>query len=130
MNRSALSLAGQLRRPAGRCLFGARLRYRARTLALSAALLPALALASAVRADQPPLSLPEAQRLAALRSKQVEASDLAVSASQDLAVAAAEGPGPVARGGLEELPLDRAGGLNGQRDFINPPHRRSGAGIT
>src|SRR5437764_7181223 len=93
MNRSALSLAGQLRRPARRCLFpGARLRYRARTLALSAALLPALALASAVRADQPPLSLPEAQRLAALRSKQVEASDLAVSASQDLAVAAAERP--------------------------------------
>src|SRR2546429_6581320 len=112
MNRSALSLAGQLRRPARRCLFpGARLRYRARTLALSAALLPALALASAVRADQPPLSLPEAQRLAALRSKQVEASDLAVSASQELAVAAAGRAGPGARVGLENMALGSAGGF-------------------
>src|SRR5438105_15596065 len=123
MNRSALSLAGQLRRPARRCLFpGARLRYRARTLALSAALLPALALASAVRADQPPLSLPEAQRLAALRSKQVEASDLAVSASQDLAVAAAGPPDPVARVGLDKRPIDGAGRFSGQRDFM--PLRR------
>src|SRR2546429_3406187 len=119
MTRSALSLAGQLRRPARRCLFpGARLRYRARTLALSAALLPALALASPIRADQPPLSLPEAQRLAALRSKQVEASDLAVSASQDLAVAAAERPDPVARVGLENLPIDGAERFSVQRDFM------------
>src|SRR5256885_11979700 len=119
MNRSALLLAGQLRRPAGRCLFpGARLRYRARTLALSAALLPALALASAVRADQPLLSLPEAQRLAALRSKQVEASDLAVSASQDLAVAAAQRPDPVAKVGLENLPIDGAERFSGQRGFM------------
>src|SRR5437773_7507272 len=83
MNRSALLLAGPLRRLGRWCLFpGARLRYRARTLALSAALLPALALASAVRADEPPLSLPEAQRLAAVRSKQVEASDLAVRSEE------------------------------------------------
>src|SRR2546421_10830498 len=109
MNRSALLLAGQLRRPAGRCLFpGARLRYRARTLALSAALLPPLALASAVRADQPLLSLPEAQRLAAPRSKQVAASDLAVSASQELEGAAAEQPHPVAQVRHEKLPLDGA----------------------
>ena len=74
MNRSALLLAGPLRRLGRWCLFpGARLRYRARTLALSAALLPALALASAVRADQPPLSLPEAQRLAAVRQDQTSA---------------------------------------------------------
>src|SRR2546429_8233998 len=112
MNRSALSLAGQLRRPARRCLFpGARMRYRARTLALSAALLPALALASAIRADQPPLSLPEAQRLAALRSKQVEASDLAASASQDLAGAPAPRPGPVARGAPAKLPPPRPASL-------------------
>ena len=109
MNRFALLFSGQSPRPAcGSPFPGARLRYRARTLALSAALLPALALASAVRADQPPLSLPEAQRLAAVRSKQVEASDLAVSASQDLAVAAAERPDPVAKVGLENLPIDGA----------------------
>src|SRR2546430_16738440 len=115
MNRSALLLAGQLRRLGRWCLFpGARLRYRARTLALSAALLPALALASAVRADEPPLSLNEAQRLATVRSKQVEASDLAVSASQDLAVAAAERPDPVAKVGLENLPIDGAEGVSGQ----------------
>src|SRR5256714_15537113 len=119
MNRSALSLAGQLRRPAGRCLFGARLRYRARTLALSAALLPALALASAIRADQPPLSLPEAQRLAALRSKQVEASDLAVSAPQDLAVAPAQRAGPVAGERPRDLPLHGAERLSRPPDFMN-----------
>ena len=119
MNRSALLLAGQLRRTARGCVFpGARLRYRARTLALSAALLPALALASAVRADQPPLSLAETQRLAILRSKQLEASDLAVSASKDLAVAAAERPDPVARVGLENLPIDGAERLSVQRDFM------------
>src|SRR2546421_197637 len=119
MNRSALLLAGQLRRTARGCVFpGARLRYRARTLALSAALLPALALASAVRADEPPLSLAEAQRLAILRSKQLEASDLAVSASKDLAIAAAERPDPVARVGLENLPIDGAERLSVQRDFM------------
>jgi len=119
MNRSALLLAGQLRRLGRWCLFpGARLRYRARTLALSAALLPALALASAVRADEPPLSLNEAQRLATVRSKQVEASDLAVSASQDLAVAAAERPDPVAKVGLENLPIDGAERFSVQRDFM------------
>src|SRR2546429_9771313 len=121
MTRSALSLAGQLRRPARRCLFpGARLRYRARTLALSAALLPALALASAIRADQPPLSLPEAQRLAALRSKQVEASDLAVSASQDLAVAPAQPPGPVAGVRLRNLPIHGAERVSLPPDVITP----------
>src|SRR2546429_8451719 len=120
MTRSALSLAGQLRRPARRCLFpGARLRYRARTLALSAALLPALALASAIRADQPPLSLPEAQRLAALRSKQVEASDLAVSAPQDLAGPPAPGPGPGAQGRLGKTPLRGAGGSRGPPGLTN-----------
>src|SRR2546421_11455139 len=116
MNLFALLLSGQSRRPARWCLFpGARLRYRARTIALSAALLPALALASAVRADEPPLSLAEAQRLAILRSRQLEASDLAVSASKDLAVAAAERPDPVARVGLGKLPVDRAGGFRVQR---------------
>jgi len=119
MNRSALLLVGQSRRPARWCLFpGARLRYRARTLALSAALLPVLALASAVRADEPPLTLAEAQRLATLRSKQVEASDLGISASKDLAVAAAERPDPVAKVGLENLPIDGAERFSVQRDFM------------
>src|SRR5436305_1312745 len=119
LNRSALLLVGQSRRPARWCLFpGARLRYRARTLALSAALLPVLALASAVRADEPPLTLAEAQRLATLRSKQVEASDLGISASKDLAVAAAERPDPVAKVGLENLPIDGAERFSVQRDFM------------
>src|SRR5256714_13742980 len=119
MNRFALLFSGQSPRPARGSPFpGARLRYRARTLALGAALLPALVLASAVRADEPSLSLAEAQRLAALRSKQVEASDLAVAASQDLAVAAAERPDPVARVGLENLPIDGAERFSVQRDFM------------
>src|SRR2546429_9488386 len=126
MNRSALSLAGQLRRPARRCLFpGARMRYRARTLALSAALLPALALASAVRADQPPLSLPEAQRLAALRSKQAGASDLAASPPQDPAAAPAPGPGPGPEAGPAKLPLSAPGPASGPPGSVAPPRSRA-----
>jgi len=119
MNLFALLLSGQSRRPARWCLFpGARLRYRARTIALSAALLPALALASAVRANEPPFTLAEAQRLATLRSKQLEASELGISASKDLAVAAAERPDPVAKVGLENLPIDGAERFSVQRDFM------------
>ena len=87
-------------------------------MALGAVLLLTLAAAGTVVAAEPPLTLAEAQRLATLRSKQMEASDLAVSASKDLAVAAAERPDPIAKVGLENLPIDGAERFSVQRDFM------------
>ena len=80
----------------------ARLRCRD-AVALGAALLLALAATGRVRADESPLTLAEAQRLATVRSKQLEASDLAVSASKDLAIAAAERPDPIGKIGLWKI---------------------------
>lgn len=87
-------------------------------MALGAVSLLTLAATGAVVASEPPLTLAEAQRLATLRSKQMEASDLAVSASKDLAVAAAERPDPIAKLGLENLPIDGAERFSVQRDFM------------
>ena len=87
-------------------------------IALGVASLLALAPGSTVRAAEPPLTLAEAQRLATLRSKQVEASDLALSASKDLAVAAAERPDPIAKVGLENLPIEGPERFSVQRDFM------------
>lgn len=69
-------------------------------------------------ADVTPLSLAEAQRLAVERSSQIEASQLGVSASQALAVAAGERPDPVARIGLENLPVNGPDAFSVQRDFM------------
>lgn len=96
----------------------ARWPHRSKTLAFAALPLFALALAGAAHADVPPLTLAEAQRLATLRSKQIEASDLAISASRDLAVAAAERPDPVAKIGLENLPINGSDRFSVQRDFM------------
>lgn len=66
----------------------------------------ALGLSSPAGADESPLTLAEAQRLATLRSKQLEASELGVSASKDLAITAAERPDPIGKIGLENLPVN------------------------
>jgi outer membrane protein TolC len=95
----------------------ARLRCRG-TAALAAALVLTLAATGKVRADEPPLTLAEAQRLATLRSKQLQASDLAVSASNDLAVAAAERPDPIGKIGVENLPINGPDQFSVQRDFM------------
>ena len=87
-------------------------------MALGAVSLLTLAAAGTVVAAEPPLTLAEAQRLATARSKQMEATDLAVSASKDLAVAAAERPDPIAKVGLENLPIDGAERFSVQRDFM------------
>src|ERR1700687_5500418 len=102
MNRFALLLSRQLYRRARSRLFpGVASRCRAATIVLGAVSFLALTPGSVVRAAEPPLTLAEAQRLATLNSKQVEASELAISASKDLAVAAVERPDPVAKVGLE-----------------------------
>jgi hypothetical protein len=66
----------------------------------------ALGLSAPVRAEETPLTLAETQRIATLRSKQIEAGDLGVSASKDLTVAASERPDPIAKIGLENLPIN------------------------
>jgi len=119
MNRLAPLLSGQLHRCAHPCRFpGGRLRWRAGMIALGVASLLALAPGSTVRAAEPPLTLAEAQRLATLRSKQVEASNFALSASKDLTVPASERPDPIAKIGLENLPIDGPERFSVQRDFM------------
>jgi outer membrane protein TolC len=119
MNRFALLLSGQLHRPARSGRFpGARLHCRAGTIALGAVSLLALTAGSVVGAAEAPLTLAEAQRLATLRSKQLEASDFAVSASKDLTAPASERPDPIAKLGLENLPINGPERFSVQRDFM------------
>jgi len=78
----------------------------------------ALLVSTTVSADEPPFTLAEAQRAALLRSKQLEASQQGVRASKSLAVAAGERPDPVAKIGLENLPINGAERFSVQRDFM------------
>jgi len=82
------------------------------------AALLALALSGPVVADDSPLTLAETQRIATLRSERIEAGDLGVSASKDLAKAAAERPDPIAKIGLENVPVNGAEAFSLQQDFM------------
>jgi outer membrane protein TolC len=64
------------------------------------------------------LTLAEAQRIATLRSERIEAGDLGVSASKDLAKAAAERPDPIAKIGLENVPVNGSEAFSLQQDFM------------
>jgi outer membrane protein TolC len=75
-------------------------------------------LGSAVLAEESPLTLAEAQRLATTRSAQIEARDLATSASKDMAVTAAERPDPVVKFGVDNVPVDGADRFSVERDFM------------
>jgi outer membrane protein TolC len=70
------------------------------------------------RAGESPLTLLEAQRLATVRSKQIEGSDLAISASREMSIPAAERPDPVAKFGVENLPVNGAERFSVQQDFM------------
>jgi outer membrane protein TolC len=83
-----------------------------------AAIVAALLLASAVYAAESPLTLAEAQRLATARSAQIQAGDLAISASKDMAVAAAERPDPIVKFGVDNLPVNGPDRFSVQRDFM------------
>lgn len=85
----------------------ARRPRRAPSLRLAIAA-PLLAWAAAALA-QAPLSLEQAQRLAVQRSRQVSATDAALTASREMAVAAGQLPDPVLKLGIDNLPLDGAG---------------------
>ena len=78
----------------------------------------ALGLTGPVGADEGPLTLAEAQRIATLRSERIEAGDLGVSASKDLAKAAAERPDPVAKIGVENVPVNGSEAFSLQQDFM------------
>ena len=119
MNRFPPLLSGQLHRLArSRLTPSDRSGCRASTVALTAVSLLGIAAAGTVIAAEGPLTLAEAQRLATLRSKQLEASDLALSASKDLAIAAAERPDPIGKIGLENLPINGPDQFSVQRDFM------------
>jgi outer membrane protein TolC len=119
MNRFAFVLAGPRHCSAQpRPSLRDRSAHRAGTMALGAVSLLTLAAAGAAVAAEPPLTLAEAQRLATLRSKQLEASDLALTASKDLTIGAAERPDPIAKVGLENLPINGPERFSVQRDFM------------
>lgn len=65
-----------------------------------------------------PLSLPEAQRLAAKRSQQLVANEAAATATRELAVAAGQLPDPVLTLGLENVPLSGHASFSLNRDFM------------
>jgi outer membrane protein TolC len=88
-----------------------------RIAALTAVLLCALSWSTAVAADAP-LTLPEAQRLAVARSRQLVAQDAAVTAAREMAVAAGQLPDPVATLGVNNLPINGPDAFSLTRDFM------------
>lgn len=92
----------------------ARAAIRNATLCLAAWMLGA----SLVTAAEPPLTLAEAQRRAVERSTALKAQDAAVSASREMAVAAARLPDPVATVGINNLPVDGPDAWSVTSDFM------------
>ena len=64
------------------------------------------------------LTLPEAQRRAVERSRQLSAQDSASLASREMAVAAGQLPDPVLRFGIDNLPIDGPDQFSVGRDFM------------
>ncbi|WP_395058632.1 TolC family protein [Polaromonas sp.] len=88
--------------------------YLIRSL-LAAALL--MHVAGPLRAAEP-LSLREAQQLAAARSGQLLAQDAATRAAREMAVSAGQLPDPVLKLGIDNLPVTGADRLSLGRDFM------------
>lgn len=82
--------------------------------ATAAALVSLCALADA--ADL--LSLPDAQRLAVARSRQIVAEDAAIDAERAMSVAARQLPDPVLKAGVDNLPVDGADRGSLSADFM------------
>lgn len=77
-----------------------------------------LAVAPPAGAAQPLLTLPEAQRLAAERSRQLAAQDSAVLASREMAAAAGQLPDPTLKIGVDNLPVTGSDAYSLTRDFM------------
>lgn len=71
-----------------------------------AALFALAAVVQCALAQSPPLTLAEAQRRAVERSRQLNAQDLAIAASREMAVAAAQLPDPVLKMQLQNVPIE------------------------
>jgi len=69
-------------------------------------------------AAEPTLTLAEAQRLAVGRSRQLAGQDLAADAARHMAVAAGQLPDPVARIGVDNLPVNGPEAFTVGRDFM------------
>ncbi len=69
-------------------------------------------------AAEPALTLPEAQRLAAERSRQLAAQDSAVMASREMAAAAGQLPDPTLKFGIENLPVNGPDAYSTTSDFM------------
>ena len=81
-------------------------------------LIGALALWCIAAVAQAPLTLADAQRRAVERSRQIAAQDAAVTASREMAVAAAQLPDPVATLGVENVPVNGPDAFSLTRDFM------------
>jgi outer membrane protein TolC len=77
-----------------------------------------LASPGAPRAQEHPLTLEAAQRIAVERSRQVSGQDFAVTAAREMAVAAGQLPDPVVRAGIENLPISGGDRFSLTRDFM------------
>ncbi len=81
-------------------------------------LLLLFAVASPGAAAQSSLTLSEAQRLAAERSRQLVAQDSAVAASREMAAAAGQLPDPTLKIGIDNLPVEGPDRFSVTRDFM------------
>ena len=91
-------------------------RFRAMQCVIGAALL--VPLAGPLWAAPEPLSLQQAQLIAAKRSTQLVAQDAAARAARDMAVAAGQLPDPVLKLGIDNLPVTGPDRLSLSRDFM------------
>jgi outer membrane protein TolC len=74
--------------------------------------------ASPTHAAETPLSLADAQRIAADRSRQLAAQDSAISASREMAVAAGQLPDPSLKVGIDNLPVNGPDQFSTTADFM------------
>jgi outer membrane protein TolC len=77
-----------------------------------------LLFAASAHAAEAPLSLPEAQRIAAERSRQLAAQDSAISASREMAVAAGQLADPSLKLGIDNLPVNGPDQFSTTADFM------------
>ena len=90
-------------------------RFRVMQCLIAAAL---LVLTGPLWAAPEPLSLQQAQQLAAMRSGQLVAQDAAARAARDMAVAAGQLPDPILKLGIDNLPVTGPDRLSLSRDFM------------
>jgi len=91
-------------------------RFRVMHSVIGAALM--VPLAGPLWAAPEPLSLQQAQLIAAKRSAQLVAQDAAARAARDMAVAAGQLPDPVLKLGIDNLPVTGPDRLSLSRDFM------------